>query len=1072
MNSLLQQFFNIGFIREGLLASPDNNLMSLDESYLYQLKNIFAFLKASDRKYHNPKNFTNIFKNYDNQVMNVTEQMDVDEFYNLLIDRLEPYLSNTKYENLFKFVFSGIISNEIIGKGGCPHFSETKEFFQSIILQVKNKKNIEESLDAFILGEMMEGDNSYNCERCEKKVSALKRQCFKKLPRVLTLVLKRFEYDYDTMLKNKINDYCEFPLELNMEKYTQEFLMKKYNEKLSDEEGNDSNNNNQKLNNEYLYDLSGVIIHTGTTERGHYYSFAKKENNQWLEFNDTNVSPFNLEDLEDEAFGGTQYYYNNKTGKNELVEKSTNAYVLFYTRKDVGKLQEEIKYTMDIDSNSNNNSIASFNIIDNNKERDTETENYIKILKDNSKYSNIQPNIIESIKTDNFQYWVSKMIFSNEYIDFIKDIILNYNSNLSQIYLMHMLAKNEFNNVDYQDFIRIYENRIKEISGEKNLKNSQIYFSNTGESSINKSININTLNSSINTKVNNYNVLNSNTKNIVLDLNCESTFKNEKYSYENIRMRRFKKLFNIQDSSNPDLKMNNLEIYFKKLSDFYAYNTNINKDLLITNIKRKKKASTLSFKTKYKSSNPNKLNNSNNQNSNNRIYADNNISNLIPEESEIQLPLENIYESSNLKNKTLITKSYSIVLELINSYTKDELKSELFKFLVIFFFTTVLRCKDKNLIPSFYEIIKTQMNLNVENALWLIEEFSNMELIQEFLMECPLPEIKRITAGLIYSALLKICRNSRYKNNFINTNDFVIIDKNDLISFENLNEKTSINDNNQIESVQNFICSLLNLISKKNKFPNKDFNTIYFIIWRYSTIGFEQKQFLYNVGIVKFIVGHLKIRNKFENNVNLEECFKVIIRIPKNNDLVNKNPIKPEKLTIIEDLLEKKQIDKNNYSSDNYLLITLFEILSASNYAVKFNQVTNGAENYEIKMDLENNNLNTNNNNENRVINLNDEIIRLISLEDKDHLRMYALEANRTRQSSVYFINLINSLCHNNEAFSNRLSDSFYELFKNLDYDELISLTKPFKSFISLNDNLADNRVFIYNFLNLFFIKI
>jgi len=128
---------------------------------------------------------------------------------------------------------------------------------------------------------------------------------------------------------------------------------------------------------------------------------------------------------------------------------------------------------------------------------------------------------------------------------------------------------------------------------------------------------------------------------------------------------------------------------------------------------------------------------------------------LIPEESEIQLPLENIYESSNLKNKTLITKSYSIVLELINSYTKDELKSELFKFLVIFFFTTVLRCKDKNLIPSFYEIIKTQMNLNVENALWLIEEFSNMELIQEFLMECPLPEIKRITAGLIYSALLK-----------------------------------------------------------------------------------------------------------------------------------------------------------------------------------------------------------------------------------------------------------------------------------------------------------------------------
>jgi len=50
-----------------------------------------------------------------------------------------------------------------------------------------------------ITGEMLEGDNAYQCSKCDKKVSALKRMCFKKLPNHLILVLKRFEFDYNTM---------------------------------------------------------------------------------------------------------------------------------------------------------------------------------------------------------------------------------------------------------------------------------------------------------------------------------------------------------------------------------------------------------------------------------------------------------------------------------------------------------------------------------------------------------------------------------------------------------------------------------------------------------------------------------------------------------------------------------------------------------------------------------------------------------------------------------------------------------------------------------------------------------
>lgn len=66
----------------------------------------------------------------------------------------------------------------------------------------------------------MDGDNAYYCETCNKKVRTLKRLCIKELPNILIIVLKRFEFNYDTMKKIKVNDYCSFPLDLDMKKFT------------------------------------------------------------------------------------------------------------------------------------------------------------------------------------------------------------------------------------------------------------------------------------------------------------------------------------------------------------------------------------------------------------------------------------------------------------------------------------------------------------------------------------------------------------------------------------------------------------------------------------------------------------------------------------------------------------------------------------------------------------------------------------------------------------------------------------------------------------------------------------
>ena len=54
---------------------------------------------------------------------------------------------------------------------------------------MKNKKDIYQSLEALIKGEMLEGDNAYQCEKCDnKRVPALKRMCLKQLPNHLILV--------------------------------------------------------------------------------------------------------------------------------------------------------------------------------------------------------------------------------------------------------------------------------------------------------------------------------------------------------------------------------------------------------------------------------------------------------------------------------------------------------------------------------------------------------------------------------------------------------------------------------------------------------------------------------------------------------------------------------------------------------------------------------------------------------------------------------------------------------------------------------------------------------------------
>mmetsp|Transcript_26181 Transcript_26181/g.46675 ORF Transcript_26181/g.46675 Transcript_26181/m.46675 type:complete len:2194 (-) Transcript_26181:2-6583(-) len=374
LNSTLQNLFMIPSFRLGVLSAPSK------EGLLRQLQLVFAGLQHSERQYVNTKELCAAFTDSEGQPINVNEQKDVFEFAITFMDKLERELKGSHQENLINLHFGGLQAQELIGKGICNHRSERDEVFLVLPLEVKHKKSILDSLNSFVEGDTLEGENAYQCDRCEAKVSALKRTSIRHLPNVLVLALRRFEFNFDTMQRVKLNDHCEFPMELDMEPYTLEGL-----DKLNEQEDAGT----KPPESYYKYKLKGVLIHMGTADSGHYYTFIKRRDaDHWIEFNDTLVKRFDPSDLETEAFGGEEKFSYSGAGSQEVTalrERQRNAYMLFYERETLFKPRTSGDLPLELLE------LPSAYVLD----------------------------CSELIKGDNLRYWRCRNSFSPEYFDFV-----------------------------------------------------------------------------------------------------------------------------------------------------------------------------------------------------------------------------------------------------------------------------------------------------------------------------------------------------------------------------------------------------------------------------------------------------------------------------------------------------------------------------------------------------------------------------------------------------------------------------------------------------------------------------
>jgi ubiquitin carboxyl-terminal hydrolase 34 len=153
------------------------------------------------------------------------------------------------------------------------------------------------------------------------------RACLKDIPDNLIFHLKRFDFNLRTMQRSKINDYFSFPHRMDMRPYKVEHLMELPEQTQED-----------------VYELVGILVHAGTAESGHYYSYIRERPSQgqapnWVEFNDDTVTAFDPTCIEANCFGGPDYRGPDSGGSFQF-DKSYSAYMLFYQRSSVLQAQQ------------------------------------------------------------------------------------------------------------------------------------------------------------------------------------------------------------------------------------------------------------------------------------------------------------------------------------------------------------------------------------------------------------------------------------------------------------------------------------------------------------------------------------------------------------------------------------------------------------------------------------------------------------------------------------------------------------------------------------------------------------
>ncbi|ODQ77761.1 hypothetical protein BABINDRAFT_163160 [Babjeviella inositovora NRRL Y-12698] len=331
LNSLLQSYFFTKVFRQKVYAIPTaHDTPNSHGTFPLAVSLQRAFYKL--QKACEPISTSELTSAFGWTSLDAFTQHDVQELNRILMDKLEARMKGTPIEGCLTDIFVGKMKS-YIKCVDVDYESVRVEDFWDIQLNVKNTASLARAFENYIEVEMLEGDNQYDASGIGLQ-DAKKGVVFESFPPVLHLQLKRFEYDFVNDRLVKINDRYEFPESIDLKPYLD-----------AESEGYEE---------DWDYQLHGVLIHLGDFSSGHYYAMLRPSlADEWYRFDDDRVFRATKRQVFDENFGVDVKPNADlaKLTRHEYQEyqnqRFTNAYMLVYVRK--AKLAEVMVEVEDAD---------------------------------------------------------------------------------------------------------------------------------------------------------------------------------------------------------------------------------------------------------------------------------------------------------------------------------------------------------------------------------------------------------------------------------------------------------------------------------------------------------------------------------------------------------------------------------------------------------------------------------------------------------------------------------------------------------------------------------------------------
>lgn len=209
-----------------------------------------------------------------------------EKFANLVYSMDVAWLNNCKKEiSPIIDIFYGQQVSQIIC-GNCKHIHHNYEVFSSLSVPIPPKQDVAtasiyDACDLLFKNETLnEKEKEWKCDKCNTFTKSSKCTRLWKLPKILIITLKRFDY---TLKKNKTQ--LNIPLMLDMKKY--KIFKDTYHE----------------------YKLTSICYHSGNANSGHYVAYCRHPTDNWVFIDDQSIKKANKDEVEHAKNNGYVYFF-------------------------------------------------------------------------------------------------------------------------------------------------------------------------------------------------------------------------------------------------------------------------------------------------------------------------------------------------------------------------------------------------------------------------------------------------------------------------------------------------------------------------------------------------------------------------------------------------------------------------------------------------------------------------------------------------------------------------------------------------------------------------------------------